>query len=141
MPVCGYYRLRAPCDALAQRGFKIVSGGTDNHLFLLDLSDRSITGKEAEAALGLAHITVNKNAIPNDPRPQMITSGIRIGAAAVTTRGFGQDDVRRVAHWIADVIDAKGTEQVVQHVRALVLQLCRRYPVYGDVWHNPAGVF
>lgn len=131
---------RAMCDALAQRGFKIVSGGTDNHLFLLDLCDRSITGKEVEAALGLANITVNKNAIPNDPRPPMITSGIRIGTAAVTTRGFGQDDIRRVAHWIADVIDAKGAESVVQHVRALVLQLCRRYPVYDGVWHNPPGV-
>jgi glycine hydroxymethyltransferase len=132
---------RVMAEALARRGFKIVSGGTDNHLFLLDLSDRSITGKEVEAALGLANITVNKNAIPNDPRPPMITSGIRIGTAAATTRGFGQDEIRSVAHWIADVIDEHGAEPIVQRVRALVLELCRRYPVYGGAWHNPPGVF
>jgi glycine hydroxymethyltransferase len=128
---------RAMCGTLADRGFKIVSGGTDNHLFLLDLRSRSITGREVETALGLANVTVNKNAIPNDPRPPMITSGIRIGTAAVTTRGFSEDDVRSVAHWIADVIDANGAEPVVQHVRSLALQLCRCYPVYGGVWQDP----
>jgi glycine hydroxymethyltransferase len=121
------------------RGFKIVSGGTDNHLFLLDLSDRRITGKEVETALGLANITVNKNAIPNDPRPPMITSGIRIGTAAATTRGFGKDDIQCVAHWIADMINANGAEPVVQRVRRLVLTLCQRYPVYSAPWHNPPG--
>jgi glycine hydroxymethyltransferase len=128
---------RAMCERLAYRGFKIVSGGTDNHLLLLDLSDRSITGKEVETALGLANITVNKNAIPNDPRPPMITSGIRIGTAAATTRGFGKDEIQRVADWIADVIDANGAEPTVRRVRALVLEVCRRYPVYAATLHNP----
>lgn len=130
---------RAMCGTLADRGFKIVSGGTDNHLFLLDLRGRSITGREVEMALGLANITVNKNAIPNDPRPPMITSGIRIGTAAVTTRGFAEDDVRSVAHWIADVIDANGAEPVVRRVRSLALQQCSCYPVYGGVWQNPTS--
>jgi glycine hydroxymethyltransferase len=125
---------RAMCETLVQRGLAIVSGGTDNHLLLLDLSDRSITGKEVEAALGAANITVNKNAIPNDRRPPMITSGIRIGTAAATTRGFGKDEVQRVANWIADVIDANGAEAVVQRVRALALELCQHYPVYGRPW-------
>jgi glycine hydroxymethyltransferase len=84
-------------------------------------------------------MAVNKNAIPNDPRPPMITSGIRIGTAAATTRGFGKDDIQRVAHWIAVVIDANGAEPVVQRVRTLMLKLCQRYPVYSTPWHNPPG--
>jgi glycine hydroxymethyltransferase len=132
---------RAMCEALASRGLKIISGGTDNHLFLLDLSDRSITGKAAENALGAANITVNKNAIPNDPRPPTITSGIRIGTAAATTRGFGKDEIQRVAHWIADVIEANGAEPAVRRVRALVLELCRSYPVYAGTLHNPLMSF
>jgi glycine hydroxymethyltransferase len=122
---------RLMCEALASRGFKIVSGGTDNHLFLLDLSNRAMTGREVEIALGSANITVNKNAIPNDARPPMVTSGIRIGTAAATTRGLGPEEVRRVAHWIADVIEAAGADSVVRHVRELVLQLCHHYPVYA----------
>ncbi|HTP40252.1 MAG TPA: serine hydroxymethyltransferase [Steroidobacteraceae bacterium] len=122
---------RAMAAQMAKRGYRIVSGGTDNHLFLLDLSDKHITGKEADAALGRAYITVNKNAVPNDPRPPMITSGLRIGTAASTTRGFGEAEVRQVADWIVEVLDANGAEDVVQKVRAQVLALCARFPVYG----------
>jgi glycine hydroxymethyltransferase len=122
---------RAMAATLAARGYRIVSGGTDNHLFLLDLIGRDITGKEADAALGRANITVNKNAVPNDPRPPMVTSGLRIGTPAVTTRGFGEAEVRTVAGWIADVLDAHGADAAVQRVHAAVLELCRRFPVYG----------
>ena len=122
---------RAMSAALVARGLNIVSGGTDNHLFLLDLGQRNFTGKDADAALGRANITVNKNAVPNDPRPPTITSGLRIGTAASTTRGFREAEVRQVAEWIADVVDAEGAEAVVQRVRGAVLELCRRFPVYG----------
>jgi glycine hydroxymethyltransferase len=122
---------RAMTGALQERGYKIVSGGTDNHLFLVDLIDKNITGKEADAALGRAHITVNKNAVPNDPRPPMISSGLRIGTPAVTTRGMKEAEVRQLAHWIADVLDGHGDESVIERVRAQVLALCRRFPVYG----------
>jgi len=123
---------RAMAAALAARGFDIVSGGTDNHLFLVSLVGRAITGKDADAALGRAHITVNKNAVPNDPRPPMITSGLRLGTPAVTTRGFGELEVRRIADWIAEVLEAEGAEAVVARVRAQVGELCHRFPVYGD---------
>jgi len=116
---------------LAQRGYRIVSGGTDNHLFLVDLSDRAITGKEADAALGRANITVNKNAVPNDPRPPMVTSGLRIGTPAATTRGFKEREVETVAGWIADVLDANGSDAAIERVRGEVLALCGRFPVYG----------
>ncbi len=122
---------RAMCTRLAERGCRIVSGGTDNHLFLLDLVGREITGKDADAALGRAFITVNKNAVPNDPRPPAITSGLRIGTPAATTRGFRETEVRQVADWIADVLDSDGADAVVERVRGEVLALCRRYPVYG----------
>ena len=122
---------RAMCAQLAARGYRIVSGGTDNHLFLVDLSDKAITGKEADAALGRANITVNKNAVPNDPRPPMVTSGLRIGTPAATTRGFRQAEVESVAGWIADVLDANGGDAVIERVRGEVLALCRRFPVYG----------
>jgi len=122
---------RAMTQVLQQRGFKIVSGGTDNHLFLLDLIDKNITGKDADAALGRAHITVNKNAVPNDPRPPSISSGLRIGTPAVTTRGFKEAEVRQLTHWIADVLDHMGDESVVDRVRAEVEKICRRFPVYG----------
>jgi len=122
---------RAMTGALQERGYKIVSGGTDNHLFLVDLIDKNITGKEADAALGRAHITVNKNAVPNDPRPPMVSSGLRIGTPAVTTRGMKEAEVRQLAHWIADVLDGHGDESVIERVRAQVLALCRRFPVYG----------
>jgi glycine hydroxymethyltransferase len=122
---------RAMCQVLTARGYRIVSGGTDNHLFLLDLSDKSMTGKDADAALGRANITVNKNTVPNDPRPPMVSSGIRIGTAASTTRGFGEPEIRTVAGWIADVIDSGGADSTVERVRSAVLELCRRFPVYA----------
>jgi glycine hydroxymethyltransferase len=123
---------RAMAAALVKRGFNIVSGGTDNHLFLLSLVGREITGKDADAALGRAHITVNKNAVPNDPRPPMIASGLRLGTPASTTRGFRETEIIQVANWIADVLDAEGAEEVVTRVREEVAVLCRRFPVYGD---------
>mgnify|MGYP001054467748 CR=1 FL=1 len=122
---------RAMAAQLAARGYKIVSGGTDNHLFLLDLIGREITGKDADAALGRAHITVNKNAVPNDPRPPFVTSGLRIGTPAATTRGFREAEVTELANWIADVLDANGEEAVVAKVREKVVDICRRFPVYG----------
>jgi len=122
---------RAMAATLMARGFDIVSGGTDNHLFLVNLGKREMTGKDADAALGRAFITVNKNAVPNDPRPPMVTSGLRIGTPAATTRGFREAEVTQVAHWIADIIDANGSDAVVSQVRARVLELCARFPVYG----------
>jgi glycine hydroxymethyltransferase len=123
---------RAMAARMIERGYRIVSGGTDNHLFLIDLSDRNITGKDADAALGRANITVNKNAVPNDPRPPMITSGLRIGSPAATTRGFREAEVRQVADWIADVLDAEGAEATIERVRGEVVALCKRFPVYGS---------
>ena len=122
---------RAMAAGLAGRGYRIVSGGTDNHLFLVDLAGRAYTGKEADAAIGRAHITVNKNAVPNDPRPPSITSGLRLGTPAITTRGFGLGETRQVASWIADVLDSMGDESVAARVRDEVLAICKRFPVYG----------
>jgi glycine hydroxymethyltransferase len=122
---------RAMAQALEDRGYRIVSGGTDNHLFLVDLIGREYTGKDADAALGRAHITVNKNAVPNDPRPPFVTSGLRIGTPATTTRGFREPESRQVGGWIADVLDAIGDEGAVACVREQVLAICRRHPVYG----------
>ena len=101
------------------------------HLFLLDLGKRNFTGKDADAALGRAHITVNKNAVPNDPRPPAISSGLRIGTPAVTTRGFKEAEIRQLTGWIADVLDHMGDEGAVERVRAEVVKICRRFPVYG----------
>ena len=123
---------RAMSAALAARGLQIVSGGTDNHLFLVDLGRRNFTGKDADAALGRANITVNKNAVPNDPRPPAVTSGLRIGTPAATTRGFREAQVRQVADWIVEVVEAEGADAVVQRVRGKVLELCSRFPVYGS---------
>jgi glycine hydroxymethyltransferase len=122
---------RAMVQVFQQRGIRIVSGGTDNHLFLVDLSDRDVTGKEADAALGRAHITVNKNSVPNDPRPPMVSSGIRIGTPAVTTRGFKEAEVTQLAHWISDVLLQPADEAVIMRTRAAVEEICRRFPVYG----------
>src|SRR5271156_6255186 len=122
---------RAMTQVLQQRGYKIVSGGTDNHLFLLDLIDKNITGKDADAALGSAHITVNKNAVPNDPRPPSISSGLRLGTPAVTTGGFKEPGVRQLSNWIADVLDHLGDESPLARVRPEVVAICRRFPVYG----------
>jgi glycine hydroxymethyltransferase len=123
---------RAMAGALMRRGYKIVSGGTDNHLFLVDLIDKNITGKDADAALGRAHITVNKNAVPNDPRPPFVTSGLRIGTPAATTRGFKEGEVIELAGWIADILDANCDEEAVTKVRTKVEALCKRFPVYGN---------
>jgi glycine hydroxymethyltransferase len=122
---------RAMAARLSRRGYQIVSGGTDNHLFLMSLADRNITGKDADAALGQAYITVNKNAVPNDPRPPMVTSGLRIGTPAATTRGFREPEVELVADLIVQVLDAAGAPAVVASVRTQVLELCGRFPVYG----------
>ncbi len=122
---------RVMTKVLQKRGYKIVSGGTDNHLFLLDLIDKNITGKDADAALGRAHITVNKNAVPNDPRPPAISSGLRIGTPAVTTRGFKEPEVEQLTNWIADVLDHMGDESAVDRARAEVSKICKRFPVYG----------
>jgi glycine hydroxymethyltransferase len=122
---------RAMTKALQSRGYKIVSGGTDNHLFLLDLVDKNITGKDADASLGRAHMTVNKNAVPNDPRPPSISSGLRIGTPAATTRGFKEAEAIQVSNWIADILDRMGDESTVDRVRGEVAELCRRFPVYA----------
>jgi glycine hydroxymethyltransferase len=122
---------RVMCRTLEERGHKIVSGGTDNHLFLLDLIAKDVTGKDADAALGRAHITVNKNTVPNDPRSPFVTSGLRIGTPAVTTRGFGETEVSQLSHWIADVLADIGNEKVIDRTREAVHEVCRRFPVYG----------
>ena len=122
---------RAMAAALGERGYNIVSGGTDNHLLLLSLVGRDVTGKDADAALGQAHITVNKNAVPNDPRPPAITSGLRLGTAASTTRGFREPEMRQVSGWIADILDAAGSLSAIERVRPKVTDLCQRFPVYS----------
>jgi glycine hydroxymethyltransferase len=116
---------------LMARGYKIVSGGTENHLMLIDLIGRDVSGKDAEAALGRAHITVNKNSVPNDPRSPFVTSGLRIGTPAVTTRGYGEAECVALAGWIADVLDAPADEAVIARVRDAVTAQCRAFPVYG----------
>ena len=123
---------RAMAARLSRKGYQVVSGGTDNHLFLMSLADRNITGKDADAALGRANITVNKNAVPNDPRPPMVTSGLRIGSPAATTRGFREAEVEQVADLMAEVLDAEGAQAAIERVRPQVLELCRRFPVYGS---------
>ena len=122
---------QAMCGVLQQRGLRIVSGRTESHVFLVDLQPKNITGKEAEAVLGKAHITVNKNAIPKDPQKPMVTSGIRIGTPAMTTRGFGKAEAEKIAHLIADVLDAPADEAVLARVRGDVSALCKNFPVYG----------
>ncbi|MFN3593830.1 MAG: serine hydroxymethyltransferase, partial [Thiobacillaceae bacterium] len=114
-----------------ERGLRIVSGRTESHMFLVDLRAKGITGKDAEAALGRAHITVNKNAIPNDPQKPFITSGIRIGTPAMTTRGFREIEAERLAHLIADVLDAPNDDAVIARVKGEVAELARAFPVYA----------
>ena len=121
---------RAMAQVFIDRAYKIVSGGTDDHLFLLDLIDKDITGKDADAALGRANITVNKNAVPNDPRSPFVTSGLRIGTPAITRRGFKQAEAEELAGWICDILDDMGNEAVVETVKAKALELCARFPVY-----------
>ncbi|MGV8941778.1 MAG: serine hydroxymethyltransferase [Lysobacter sp.] len=122
---------QAMAETIISRGYKIVSGGTKNHLMLIDMIGKGLTGKDAEAALGQAHITVNKNAVPNDPQKPFVTSGLRIGTPAVTTRGYREPDCVALAHWICDVLDNPTDESVIAGVRENVTLQCRQFPVYG----------
>ena len=123
---------KAMVEVFLQRGFKVVSGGTDNHLFLLDLIEKGVTGKDADAALGRSNITVNKNSVPNDPQSPFVTSGLRIGTPAMTTRGFGVQEAKQITTWICDVLDNLGDESVEAEVKAKVIELCGRFPLYAD---------
>jgi len=118
-------------SVLAERGYPIISGGTENHLMLVSLIQRGITGKAADAALGRAYITVNKNSVPNDPESPFVTSGLRLGTPAITTRGFGIEETRQLTSWIADILDNLENEETIDRVRAEVLELCARFPVYA----------
>jgi glycine hydroxymethyltransferase len=122
---------KAMADVFVSRGYDVISGGTENHLFLVSLIKQDITGKDADAALGKAHITVNKNAVPNDPRSPFVTSGLRIGTPAVTTRGFGEPECRDLAGWMCDVLDNLEDDAVNNRVREQVETLCKRFPVYA----------
>ena len=122
---------QAMAKTIVARGYKIVSGGTENHLMLIDMIGKGVTGKDAEAALGKAHITVNKNAVPNDPQKPFVTSGLRVGTPAVTTRGYQEADCVDLANWICDVLDAPGDESVIAAVRAKVEAQCKKFPVYA----------
>jgi glycine hydroxymethyltransferase len=128
---------RAMVDVMMQRGYKIVSGGTDDHLFLVDFIDKGMTGKEVDAALGAANITVNKNAVPNDPQSPFVTSGIRVGTPAMTTRGMGEAEARELAAWMCDILDDVNNQEMIDAVRSKVLELCSRFPVYGQA---PGGL-
>jgi glycine hydroxymethyltransferase len=121
---------RIVAETLTQRGLRIVSGGTQSHLMLVDLRSKGITGKEAEAVLGSAHMTINKNAIPNDPEKAMVTSGVRIGTPAMTTRGFKDEEAKLTANLIADILDKPRDEANIVAVRAKVNALTARFPVY-----------
>ena len=121
---------RAMAAVFMERNYKVVSGGTDAHLFLLDLIDKDITGKDASAALGKANITVNKNTVPNDPRSPFVTSGLRIGSPASTTRGFGEPEMRDLTHWMCDILDDIDNESVIDDAKGKVKELCGRFPVY-----------
>ncbi len=122
---------RAMAKTMQTRGYKIVSGGTDNHLFLVDLIDKPMTGKEADAALGSANITVNKNSVPNDPESPFVTSGLRLGSPAITTRGFKGEECIEISNWICDVLDDINNEDLIEEIRHKVLHICHRFPVYG----------
>jgi glycine hydroxymethyltransferase len=123
---------RAMVEVMLSRGYKVVSGGTDDHLFLVDLIDKGITGKQADAALDSANITVNKNAVPNDPQSPFVTSGIRVGTPAITTRGCGVAEVQELAGWMCDVMDDVENQETIASVRNKVLDLCKRFPVYAN---------
>ena len=117
---------------LMSRGYTLVSGGTDNHLFLLSLISKGLTGKDADAALSKAHITVNKNSVPNDPQSPFVTSGLRIGSPAITTRGFNEQDSRDLANWISDVLEDMNNDDLIATVRSKVTEICARLPVYKN---------
>ncbi len=127
--VCANAKMMAA--VLAERGYPIVSGGTENHLMLVSLIERGITGKAADAALSKAFITVNKNAVPNDPQSPFVTSGLRLGTPAITTRGFGLEETRQLTGWIADILDDLDNEETIGRVKKQVLELCARFPVYA----------
>jgi glycine hydroxymethyltransferase len=127
---------RALADALAARGFRIVSGGTDNHLFLLSLVGRELTGKAVQEALERAGITANKNMGPYDPRKPMVTSGVRMGTPALTTRGMEPDDMRRVAEWIVRVLEAPDDATLAASVRSEVREFTARFPLFAERWHE-----
>lgn len=122
---------KAMVDVFQQRGYKVVSGGTENHLFLVDLVDKDITGKDADAALGRANITVNKNSVPNDPKSPFVTSGVRIGTPAITRRGFNEADARELAGWMCDILDDLNNEATIERIKQKVLNICAKYPVYA----------
>ncbi|WP_124782334.1 serine hydroxymethyltransferase [Escherichia albertii] len=122
---------KAMVEVFLERGYKVVSGGTDNHLFLVDLVDKNLTGKEADAALGRANITVNKNSVPNDPKSPFVTSGIRVGTPAITRRGFKEPEAKELAGWMCDVLDSINDEAVIERIKGKVLDICARYPVYA----------
>lgn len=124
------HNARTMAEVMQSRGYKIVSGGTDNHLFLVDLIEQDIAGKDAEQRLGLANITLNKNMVPNDPRSPFVTSGLRIGTPAMTTRGFKQAEVTSVANWVCDILDNMTDDPVLQRVKEQVVALCKQFPVY-----------
>jgi glycine hydroxymethyltransferase len=121
---------QAMATVFQERGYKIVSKGTDDHLFLLDLIDKGMTGKVADAALGQAHITVNKNTVPKDPQSPFVTSGLRIGSPAITTRGFKEEEAKQLTGWMCDILDDVENSSIVDDVRAKVSALCARFPVY-----------
>lgn len=122
---------KAMVEVFLERGYKVVSGGTDNHLFLVNLVDKNLTGKEADAALGRANITVNKNSVPNDPKSPFVTSGIRVGTPAITRRGFKEAEAKELAGWMCDVLDSINDEAVIERIKGKVLDICARYPVYA----------
>ncbi|EEX6762608.1 serine hydroxymethyltransferase [Escherichia coli] len=122
---------KAMVEVFLERGYKVISGGTDNHLFLVDLVDKNLTGKEADAALGRANITVNKNSVPNDPKSPFVTSGIRVGTPAITRRGFKEAEAKELAGWMCDVLDSINDEAVIERIKGKVLDICARYPVYA----------
>jgi len=122
---------RVMAGVFIERGYDVVSGGTDDHLFLVSLIARGLTGKAADAALGRAWITVNKNAVPNDPQSPFVTSGIRVGSPAITTRGFKERECRELTGWICDILDDLDNEATIKRVRGQVAELCAKFPVYG----------
>ncbi|HEX7404030.1 MAG TPA: serine hydroxymethyltransferase, partial [Usitatibacter sp.] len=131
---------RIMAETLVERGLRVVSGRTESHMFLVDLRAKKITGKDAEAALGQAHITVNKNAIPNDPEKPFVTSGIRIGSPAMTTRGFKDGEAAQVAHYIADALESHAHGAEIAKVGEAVNAMCARFPVYGPAMRATYGM-
>ena len=122
---------KAMVEVFKQRGYNVVSNGTENHLFLVDLVSHGLTGKAADAALGSANITVNKNAVPNDPKSPFVTSGIRVGTPAITRRGFKEAEAKELAGWMCDVLDNIEDQSVIDAVKQKVIALCQKYPVYA----------